>query len=86
MAATGPAGLSSLSGHLNTPPPETIEDRLWHLIQTVAGFVSGKVSRRPVQLRDRNLTRRTEHSNTLEGTEEDADVELEDREDRPMIP
>lgn len=86
LAATAPAGLSPLGGHLNTPPREAIEDRLWRLIQTVAGFVSGKVSRRPVRLRDRNFTRRTEHSTTLEGTEEDADVELEDREDRPMIP
>jgi chloride channel 3/4/5 len=85
LAATSSSQFSALGGHLNNPAPETIEERLWRLIQTVAGFISGKVSRRPVRLRDRNAPRRTEPEDILDGTEEDAIVELEDREDRPMI-
>ncbi|OQE44104.1 hypothetical protein PENCOP_c002G01533 [Penicillium coprophilum] len=86
LAATSSSELSALGGHLNTPAPETLEDRLWRLIQTVAVFVSGKVSRRPVRLRDRAGTRPSEPSDILEGRNDDAAVELEDREDRPMIP
>lgn len=84
LASTSPE-LSTLGGRPNTPAPEAIEERLWRLIQKVAKFVSGKTSRRPVRLRERNTTGRTEPSDILEGTEEDAVVELEDREDRPMI-
>ncbi|KAJ5177583.1 Cystathionine beta-synthase core [Penicillium coprophilum] len=86
LAATSSSELSALGGHLNTPAPETLEDRLWRLIQTVAVFVSGKVSRRPVRLRDRAGTRPSEPSDILEERNDDAAVELEDREDRPMIP
>lgn len=86
LAAAGSSEYSALGGHLSTPAPETIEERLWRFIQTVAGFVSGKVSRRPVRPRDRSAPRRTEPGDILDGTEEDAVVELEDREDRPMIP
>jgi chloride channel 3/4/5 len=85
LAATSSSGFAALGGHLSTPAPETLEDRLWRLIQTVAGFVSGKISRRPVRLRDRNTSRQSERRDILEGTEDDAVVELEDREDRPMI-
>ncbi|KAJ5456992.1 Cystathionine beta-synthasecore [Penicillium desertorum] len=67
LAATSSSELGALGGHLNTPAPETLEDRLWRLIQTVAGFVS-------------------EPSDILEGRDDEAAVELEDREDRPMIP
>ena len=84
LASTSPE-LSTLGGRSNTPAPEAIEERLWRLIQKVARFVSGKAYRRPVRLRERN-TGRTEPSGIMDGTEEDAVVELEDREDRPMIP
>jgi chloride channel 3/4/5 len=83
LAATSSSEFSGLGGHLNSPAHETLEERLWRLIQTVAGFVSG--SRRPVRLRDRNPPRQSEPSGILDGTEDDAVVELEDREDRPMI-
>ncbi|KAJ5121308.1 uncharacterized protein N7515_009269, partial [Penicillium bovifimosum] len=85
LAATSSSEFTGLGGHLNNPAPETLEDRLWRLIQTVAGFVSGKISRRPVRLRDRNGSRQSERSDILDGTDDDAVVELEDREDRPMI-
>ncbi|KAJ6184903.1 Cystathionine beta-synthase core [Penicillium mononematosum] len=55
LAATSSSELGALGGHLNTPASETLEDRLWRLIQTVAGFVSGKVSGRPVRPRDRTV-------------------------------
>ncbi|KAJ5782281.1 hypothetical protein N7457_004055 [Penicillium paradoxum] len=86
LAAASSSELAALGGHLNGTPPETLEDRLWRLIQNVAGFVSGKISRRPVRLRDRNASRQSERSDVLNGTEDDAVVELEDRDDRPMIP
>lgn len=86
LAATSSSEFGALGGHLNTPAPESLEDRLWRLIQTVAGFVSGKVSRRPVRPRDRTVPRQSEPSDILEGRDDDAAVELEDREDRPMIP
>lgn len=85
LAATSSSEFAALGGHLNGAAPETLEDRLWRLILNVAGFVSGKISRRPVRLRDRNAPRQSERSDILEGTEDDAVVELEDREDRPMI-
>ena len=86
LAATSSSELGALGGHVNTPASETLEDRLWRLIQTVAGFVSGKVSGRPVRPRDRTVPRQSEPSDILEGRDDDAAVELEDREDRPMIP
>lgn len=71
-----------LGGHLSNPLPESLEDRLWRLIQTVAGFVSGKVAPlRPVRLQDRQGARLSEPSGILEGTEDDAFVELEEREE-----
>ncbi|KAF4765158.1 hypothetical protein HAV15_003746 [Penicillium sp. str.  len=86
LAATSSSEFGALGGHLNTPAPETLEDRLWRLIQNVAGFVSGKVSRRPVRPRDRTVPRQSEPVDIIEGRDDDAAVELEDREDRPMIP
>ncbi|KAJ5607055.1 hypothetical protein N7537_003674 [Penicillium hordei] len=86
LAATSSSEFGALGGHLNNPAPETLEDRLWRLIQNVAGFVSGKVSRRPVRPRDRTVPRQSESADILEGRDDDAAVELEDREDRPMIP
>lgn len=72
-----------LGGHLSSPAPETLEDRVWRLIQTVAGFVSGKVGpQRSVSLQDRPRGRPAEPSGILEGTEDDGVVELEDREER----
>jgi chloride channel 3/4/5 len=85
LAATSSSEFSTLGAQPN-PAPEILEDRLWRLIQTVAVFVSGKVSRRPVRLRDRTIPRQSEPSDVLEGRDDDAAVELEDREDRPMIP
>ncbi|KAJ5757757.1 uncharacterized protein N7511_006451 [Penicillium nucicola] len=85
LAATSSSENSGLGGHLNAPAPETLDERLWRLIQTVASFVSGRVSRRPVRLRDRNPPRQSEPSGILDGADDDAIVELEDREDRPMI-
>lgn len=86
LTATSSSAFGALGGHLNHPAPETLEDRLWRLIQNVAGFVSGKISGRPVRLRDRTVPRQSEPSDILEGRDDDAVVELEDREDRPMIP
>ncbi|KAJ5401565.1 uncharacterized protein N7487_007461 [Penicillium crustosum] len=86
LAATSSSEFGALGGHLNNPAPETLEDRLWRLIQNVAGFVSGKVSRRPVRPRDRTVPRQSEPADTTAGRDDDAAVELEDREDRPMIP
>lgn len=86
LAATSSSEFGTLGGHLNNPAPETLEDRLWRLIQNVAGFVSGKVSRRPARPRDRTVPRQPEPADILEGRDADAAVELEDREDRPMIP
>ncbi|KAJ5442464.1 Cystathionine beta-synthase core [Penicillium cf. griseofulvum] len=84
LAATSSSEFSTLGAQPN-PAPETLEDRLWRLIQSVAVFVSGKVSRRPVRLRDRTVPRQSEPSDVLEGRGDDTAVELEDREDRLMI-
>lgn len=86
LAATSSSEFGALGGHLDSPAPETLEDRLWRLIQNVAGFVSGKVSGRPVRPRGRNVPRQSEPADIIEGRDDDAVVELEDREDRPMIP
>ncbi|KAJ5491907.1 Cystathionine beta-synthase core [Penicillium expansum] len=59
LAATSSSEFGTLGGHLNNPAPETLEDRLWRLIQNVAGFVSGKVSRRPARPRDRTVPETT---------------------------
>ncbi|KAJ5689979.1 chloride channel protein [Penicillium macrosclerotiorum] len=86
LAATTSSDFSSapLGGHLSTPAPATLEDRLWGFIQTVVGFVSGfGRAHRPVQLRDRSHTRGApESEGILDGTEDDGFVELEDRERR----
>ncbi|KAJ6147531.1 Cystathionine beta-synthase core [Penicillium chrysogenum] len=81
LAATSSSELGALGGHLNTPASETLEDRLWRLIQTVAGSLAGR-SGRVTAL----YLRQAEPSDILEGRDDDAAVELEDREDRPMIP
>ncbi|KAJ5370585.1 chloride channel protein [Penicillium cataractarum] len=84
LAATSASefGSAPLGGHLSTPAPETLEDRLWRLILTIAGFVSGSIrTHRPVRLQDR--TRPSDSEGILDGTEDDAFVELEEREDRP---
>lgn len=77
-ASSSAAFSSSLGGHLDNAP-ESMEERLWRLIQTVAGFVSGKVGRRPVRLRG-GPNPSVPESGILDGTEDDGVVELEDRE------
>lgn len=80
LTATNSSGLAAapLGGPLSDPAPETLEDRVWRLIQTVAGFVSGKVRpQRPARLQNRPRGRPSE-----QGTEDDGLVELEDREER----
>jgi chloride channel 3/4/5 len=84
LAATSSSEFASapLGGHLSSPAPETLEDRLWRLIQTVAGFVSGKIGpSRTVRLQDRR--RAPTGPGILDGTEDDGFVELEEREERP---
>lgn len=87
LAATSSSEFASapLGEHLNTPAPETLEDRLWRLIQTVAGFVSGKIGpNRSVRLQDRRRPALAPSgSGILDGTEDDGLVELEEREERP---
>lgn len=87
LAATSSSGFASapLGGHLSTPAPETLEDRVWRLILTIAGFISGSIrAHRPVHLQDRSRPGRpTEPDGILDGTEDDTFVELEDREERP---
>ncbi|KAJ5619915.1 hypothetical protein N7510_003899 [Penicillium lagena] len=79
VATSSSAGFSSsLGGHLNNAP-ESMDERVWRLIQTVAGFVSGKLGRRPVRLRA-GPNPSVPESGILDGTEEDGVVELEDRE------
>jgi len=85
LAATSSSGFASapLGGHLTSPAPETLEDRLWRLIQTVAGFVSGKIGpNRSVPLQDRRRAAPSRTSGILDGTEDDGFVELEEREER----
>ncbi|KAJ5653785.1 hypothetical protein N7490_000788 [Penicillium lividum] len=83
LAATSSSGFTTLGGHLNNPPSETLDDRLWRLIQTVIGFVSRSGPRRPVRLRERDRAGLAEPSDILDGTENEGLVELEDREERP---
>ncbi|KAJ5802729.1 uncharacterized protein N7503_005179 [Penicillium pulvis] len=83
LAATNSSDFSSLGGHLNNPAAETLDDRLWRLIQTVIGFVSGSGPRRPVRLRERDRAGAAESTEILDGTEDDDLVELEDRDERP---
>ncbi|KAJ5315644.1 chloride channel protein [Penicillium atrosanguineum] len=87
LAATSSSEFASapLGGHLNTSAPETLEDRLWRLIQTVAGFVSGKIGpNRSVRLQDRRRpVPASSGSGILDGTEDDGLVELEERDERP---
>ncbi|KAJ5697394.1 hypothetical protein N7488_011078 [Penicillium malachiteum] len=82
LAATSSSEYSALGGHLSTPAAETLEDRLWRLIQTVISFVSSSSSRRTIGLRERDRPRPSEPSDILDGTEVDGLVELEDREQR----
>ncbi|OKP12613.1 hypothetical protein PENSUB_1706 [Penicillium subrubescens] len=86
LAATSASEFASapLGGHLNAPAPETLDDRLWRLILKVAGFVSGSIrTHRPVHLQERSRPgRSSEPEGILDGTEDDAFVELEEREDR----
>jgi chloride channel 3/4/5 len=84
LAATNSSDFASapFGGHLNAAAPETLEDRLWRLIQTVAGFVSGKIGpNRSVRLQDRRQPAPS-GSGILDGTEDDGLVELEEREER----
>lgn len=84
LAATSSSEFAAapLGGHLSSPAPETLEDRLWRLIQTVAGFVSGQVwPRRPVRLQNRHWAGPSESSGILNGTEGDGPVELEERDE-----
>jgi chloride channel 3/4/5 len=87
LAATSASEFASapLGGHLSTPAPETLDDRLWRLILKVAGFVSRSIkTHRPVRLQERSRPgRSSEPEDILDGTEDDAFVELEEREDRP---
>jgi chloride channel 3/4/5 len=86
LAATGASEFSSapLGGHLTAPAPETLDDRLWRLILKVAGFISASIrTHRPVHLQGRSRPgRSSESEDILDGTEDDAFVELEEREDR----
>jgi chloride channel 3/4/5 len=82
LAATNSSDFSTLGGHLSSPAAETLDDRLWRLIQTVIGFVSGSGPRRPVRLRERDRAGLSESADILDGTEDDGLVELEDREER----
>lgn len=83
LAATSSSefGSAPLGGHLSTPAPETLEDRLWRLILSVAGFISGSIrAHGPVRLQDRSRPGRpSEPDGILDGTEDDAFVELEER-------
>lgn len=84
LAATSSSEFAAapLGGHLSNPPPETLEDRVWRLIQTVAGFLSGQVwPRRPVRLQNRHRAGPSESSGILDGTEDDGFVELEERDE-----
>lgn len=79
--STSEYAAAPLGAHLSNPAPKTLEDRLWRLILTVAGFVSNKIGPlRPVRLQDRPGAR-SEPSGILEGTEDDTFVELEEREE-----
>ena len=79
-AATTSSNYNHLGGHLNGPAPETMEERLWRLIQRVVRLVSGisSSSHQPVRLHD---VRPTGSLNMLDGTEDDGLVELEERDD-----
>lgn len=82
LAATSSSEYAALGGHLNSSAPETLDERLWGMIQNVIQFVSKPVTNRPVRLRDRD-TGRAAQSDILDGTEDDGLVELVDRDERP---
>ncbi|KAF3384677.1 putative chloride channel protein, partial [Penicillium rolfsii] len=86
LAATSESEFASapLGGHLSAPAPETLDDRLWRLILKVAGYISGSIrTSRPVRLQERSRPgRSSEPEDILDGTEDDAFVELEERQDR----
>ena len=81
LAATSSSEYTTLGGHLNgsSPAPETLDERLWAMIQTVVRFVSKPFPHRSVQLRDHDTGRASEPSDILDGTEDDGLVELVDR-------
>ena len=86
LAATTASEFSHtpLGGHLSTPATETLEERIWRIIQSAIGFVSGSSHpRRPVHLSERDRSGQQEPTGILDGTEDDGLVELEDREERP---
>ncbi|KAJ5489156.1 chloride channel protein [Penicillium diatomitis] len=86
LAATSAAEFSSapLGGHMNAPAQEALEDRLWHLILTIAGFVSGSIrSRGPVRLQEpARHGRAMEAEGISDGTTADGVVELQERDER----
>lgn len=86
LAATTASEFASapLGGHLSSPAPETLEERIWRIIQKAVGFVSGSSHpRRPVRLGERDRPGQPESTGILDGTEDDGFVELEEREVRP---
>lgn len=89
LATTGAADFASapLGGHLETAAPEALEDRLWRLILTVAGFVNGSIRPRgPVRLQDSRPRDRAMASESEPGRSDnavdDGFVELEDRDEQ----
>lgn len=82
LAATTASEFSQapLGGHLSTPATETLEERIWRIIQSAIGFVSHP--RRPVHLGERDRSGQQEPTGILDGTEDDGLVELEEREER----
>lgn len=82
LAATSSSGLSV--GGPATSAPESLEERVWRLIQTVAGFLAG--SRRPIRLHGRerrsNTAGRAAPSGRLDVTEGQGLMELEERDER----
>ncbi|KAJ5091951.1 hypothetical protein NUU61_006821 [Penicillium alfredii] len=82
LAETSATAYRAVSGPLAAPAPETTEDRIWRLIQSVVLFVSGVSSRWPVRPHERRAPGPSEPSGILDGTEDDGVVELESRQDR----
>ncbi|KAJ5243060.1 uncharacterized protein N7469_001387 [Penicillium citrinum] len=85
LAATTASDFSQapLGGHLSTPAAETLEERIWRIIQSAIGFVSGSSHPRgPVRLGERDRSGQQEPTGILDGTEDDGLVELEEREER----
>lgn len=83
LAATSSSEFAALGGHLNSPAPEKLEDRVWRLVQKAIRLVSAPRQGRPVRPRERDQGRSSDGPGILDGTEEDGFVELEDRDERP---